>query len=212
MYRLNQPEIETHEQSFSPAHENVNFKPPFPTGKFLTALLLILLFLVTLSASLLIVPPHHIAIAYNTLSGELNPPYGEGTYLLFPFIYQREVFSLGKQRLSYSNAPSSEKPAVIIVTLDQRTVLVDLEVHYHLRSDSIQRIYLNWGQTYEEAFMSPHVLFATHEMFKRMHFDSAVSGRLTEVIETWIAEQLYDVFEEEGFTLDKIVVLKIVPA
>ncbi len=163
---------------------------------------------------IIFVQPTQVAIAVNTLSGELLPPLNSGTHIVVPIIQQVAVdYPITQQE--YTMAAGSTEGAqggddsVDSRTKDGQTVNMDVTVLFHIVPTEAGQLYLSWNENYLAGFVRPTARALVREIVSKYTAEQ-IYGEARVQLGVDIKEAISERFTKEHLQLTDFLVRKIV--
>ncbi len=162
---------------------------------------------------IIFVQPTQVAIAVNTISGQLLPSLNSGTHIVVPIIQQVAVtYPITQQE--YTMAAGTTEGAqqgndsVDSRTKDGQTVNLDVTVLFHVVPAEAGDLYLTWNENYLSGFVRPTSRAIVREIVSKYTAEQ-IYGEARVQLGTDIKEAISERFTKEHLALTDFLVRNI---
>ncbi|HEV8337881.1 MAG TPA: prohibitin family protein [Candidatus Polarisedimenticolia bacterium] len=172
----------------------------------LAALLLVLL--LSIPASIRVVPVGHALVVFNTLSKSFRLAR-QGVTLVPPFITQSQVYDLRRLEYTMAGARGEGRRSQVDDSLWSPTreglqVGIDITVWHHLQPDRVVDIHQRIGPDYEEKIIRPAVRSVIRLVISEYAVMDVYSSKRS-AIQDEINAKIKQLVEKDGFLIDEVV-------
>lgn len=157
------------------------------------------------SAGILIVEPTQVAVVFNTLNGQLEPPRSPGTHIVVPIVQTSTIYSTTFETYTQETGGSDNQGPVTARTSDGQEVLIEVSVLYRVDAAQVNLIHQNWQMRYEEQLIVPVLRGFVRDVVSAYRAE-AVYSTSREEVQNEIEMRMRDRLITEGLDLSDLIV------
>ncbi|MDX2163636.1 MAG: prohibitin family protein [bacterium] len=167
-----------------------------------------------ISQGVIVVEATQVAVVFNTLNGNLEPPRRSGTNIIVPIVQQAFIYDISQQQFSMSDRTTNNErvddAAVVARSQDGQEIRVDVSVLFGIdpSGNNPNIVHQRWQNRYRNDFIQPTVRGLVRDAFSGYRA-SDIYGGARDAIANNITGELQTRMSEEGLILTDFVLRNI---